>query len=911
MAVGSFSQKISIEGADEIRRALALLGTAGEAAFNQIQKAVVGANASLATMPAVLASVGAAFTGVGTAAARVGGSVAALGGPIKNLVSGLSLIAGIGLPLTFAATAAAMVKFVTASAEAGDEVNKLSQSLGLTVEQYQRLSFAASQAGIDQQQFGRAMTQLSKQVQDALKDQDKAFADFATAVGKETSVAIRSLTMTATTAGITFQELQTGAQALAARLKAAGIDVSLNDVIKKLSDMSRGSAEARQQLELLLGSVQLGGTALQKLQANSAGATNALLKLRIPLRNADGTARDLEQILGDLTDAFQKMPDGIEKNNRAIELFTAKGAQKMIPFLNQGRTALQQLTDEFSKLTTGFTKEGAQAAEAMNDAFSFLGTSLKDLRNQIAAPLFEPLTRVARVLQAALVDNRKEIEAFGAAVRARVTPIIEDFINLIAGRRELIQSSFIAQLPERIIAFGNAVRGAITGVVIPAFNTLVGLLQSVADAFNRVFGTDLTGGQLGIGLLILQFTGLASAVTNVIIAVGALALAFTRLAAHPVFITLTVFAAGIANVIGMFQDLTRAADPFQKRLEEINKEFAKTGDREKYLEQMRQLTQAETAVGTAAGTSATKVASLTQQLAAATPGTAQYDAILKQLTASTATLGTTSATTGVQVRTVANEAALAVRTATQNTGIVVKEVAASVQQLAQAGQQASATAEGGVDKLADEVAEVTSAAVPAENALLALGQVLFTGTLNQFNLMIRAIDELVRKAAEGKSALEGMSSGGGFGGGGGGGFQTGGYTGNAGTRQIAGFVHGGEYVQPARIVRQPGVLAFMETLRRVGDLDEAIRLFSRGFSIGGLVDNFSSRLASLTIPQFATGGFVPQLAPAENSRVPDFGTVTLDFGRGQRVRGIADRQIVEALRRIAIQNQTLSAGRES
>lgn len=141
--------------------------------------------------------------------------------------------------------------------------------------------------------------------------------------------------------------------------------------------------------------------------------------------------------------------------------------------------------------------------------------------------------------------------------------------------------------------------------------------------------------------------------------------------------------------------------------------------------------------------------------------------------------------------------------------------------------------------------------------------------------------------------------------GGGGGFAAGGYTGNIGTGRIAGFVHGGEYVQPARVVRQPGVRAFMETLRRVGDLRTAIEMFSRGFSIGGFVDNINSRMASLAMPGFAGGGFVPAAAGGQLS---NFGTVDLGIG-GQSVRIMTDAESARAIRRVAMRNARLSIGK--
>lgn len=65
-----------------------------------------------------------------------------------------------------------------------------------------------------------------------------------------------------------------------------------------------------------------------------------------------------------------------------------------------------------------------------------------------------------------------------------------------------------------------------------------------------------------------------------------------------------------------------------------------------------------------------------------------------------------------------------------------------------------------------------------------------------------------------------------------GGFAEGGYTGPGTKYTVAGVVHAGEYVQPARVMRQPGAMGFMEAFRRQG---MAALAGFRGYANGGLV----------------------------------------------------------------------------
>lgn len=84
-------------------------------------------------------------------------------------------------------------------------------------------------------------------------------------------------------------------------------------------------------------------------------------------------------------------------------------------------------------------------------------------------------------------------------------------------------------------------------------------------------------------------------------------------------------------------------------------------------------------------------------------------------------------------------------------------------------------------------------------------------------------------------------------------YAEGGYTGPGGKYQPAGIVHAGEYVQPQRVVREPGALHFMENFRRMGM--RAIDNW-RGYAGGGLVvdsPSVSSQMQSLGAPG-ASGG---------------------------------------------------------
>ena len=131
---------------------------------------------------------------------------------------------------------------------------------------------------------------------------------------------------------------------------------------------------------------------------------------------------------------------------------------------------------------------------------------------------------------------------------------------------------------------------------------------------------------------------------------------------------------------------------------------------------------------------------------------------------------------------------------------------------------------------------------------------------------------------------------------GGGQFAGGGLLGGRGTgtsdSNLA-WVSRGEHIMPARAVAQPGVLAFLEALRRSGgNLSRVLDGMSR-FAMGGVVPR---------MPAFAAGGMV--------GGGGNLGTLTLGLPSGGSVAVRASASVVETLRQEAALAQVRSGGRK-
>jgi hypothetical protein len=166
------------------------------------------------------------------------------------------------------------------------------------------------------------------------------------------------------------------------------------------------------------------------------------------------------------------------------------------------------------------------------------------------------------------------------------------------------------------------------------------------------------------------------------------------------------------------------------------------------------------------------------------------------------------------------------------------------------------------------------------------------------NAISSALDKLWEKIKSVGSAIASA-----FGGGGGGGPAAGSIPGNASGGLIGGrgsgtsdsnlaWVSRGEHIMPARAVRQPGVLALLEALRRSGGSLRGVMDGMGRFAGGGMVPR---------LPAFAAGGLV--------GGMPHLGTVDLRTDHGS-VRLMAGGSAMEQLSRLATTKRMTSTGKK-
>jgi len=234
-------------------------------------------------------------------------------------------------------------------------------------------------------------------------------------------------------------------------------------------------------------------------------STRAFEQIGIALTNTDGTARDVEGILGDVAERFASMPDGATKTALAVEMFGRSGAN-LIPTLNAGRDGLAQMGDEAERLGLVFSENTARSSERFNDNLTRLSRTMTGLWNQVLANVIEGFAQltdriVAASQQGGLFDG--VIKAISGAMNGMVRAVmwaidnVDALVNIAKVWIGLQLAAITVDAGRAFFAFARAVQTAgfasaalstITKGKVIVFGTLIALIAQATGQLEPFIG---------------------------------------------------------------------------------------------------------------------------------------------------------------------------------------------------------------------------------------------------------------------------------------------------------------------------------------------------------------------------------------------------------------------------------------
>lgn len=163
--------------------------------------------------------------------------------------------------------------------------------------------------------------------------------------------------------------------------------------VEKLSELRYAGEAVGTPLETLTGSLGRLSKLMAEAASGNKSAAATFSSLGVEVKNADGSLRSSDEVLGDLADRFSKYRDGAGKAAQAQAIFGKSGAE-MIPLLNQGRAGIEALRKEAQQLGAIYSGDMAKDAAAFNDTLGKLKIHAEAAAISIAGPLLKSLNRL-------------------------------------------------------------------------------------------------------------------------------------------------------------------------------------------------------------------------------------------------------------------------------------------------------------------------------------------------------------------------------------------------------------------------------------------------------------------------------------------------------------------------------------
>jgi hypothetical protein len=564
----------------------------------------------------------------------------------------------------------------------------------------------------------------------------------------------------------------------------------------------------------------------QELASAAAGNKESVAKferLGISIRDADGRVRGALPVFRDIADAIADLPAGAQQTNAAIDLFGTKVGKDMVLALNGGTEALDAYGTELEQLGGVMSGEMAKAAGQLNENLD----KLKKVGGAAGISIANGLLPSLNLLLEKFLAFRKS----SASIWDLIVGV--DQLDKYKSDAEIfkITEKKIAALEEQADAYRKAGREADRYLLdeidrqkrlAEHFGALAKIDSGEKEAEDLAAKRLNLQRKLTVALANLEKLR-AKAASDADATIADDAKKLTELRLKDAERLRETFRAALKTTIADAEKIRQESIKLQQSADEI---------RAKGLDAAKDARDSQLSEGDRAY--------LAQREAAALADSATTNALSAKLAAGHSRTENAIKLADQATKEAERAAKLAEKIADPETRARAIERISEAQANA---EEARAAVKGEEAKQLDAQAKTIEQQIASlDGQVGALQQKLnqmalevdieqAKGAIAEIQAQLAAIPDVTVKKVEVQvtrsEAVKGAAAADGAG------FARGGYTGGGGKYQVAGVVHRGEYVLPQEVVRQRGMLALLDRLRRHG-----IAALP-GFADGGLVGRLS------------------------------------------------------------------------
>ena len=179
--------------------------------------------------------------------------------------------------------------------------------------------------------------------------------------------------------------------------RVGDLSVRLGETTEFLSEMSFVADRAGVKFEQMAVGIQRANRRIAEARAGIGETGKVLDELGLQIENADGSARNFEEILPDLADAINGLSSEQDKLRIAFKLFDTEGVS-FLQFLKLGNTEIEALRGKAKELGLSLDRDTVKKAAEAGDAITNLNAAMKGFGTELAISVVPAITKVANAL---------------------------------------------------------------------------------------------------------------------------------------------------------------------------------------------------------------------------------------------------------------------------------------------------------------------------------------------------------------------------------------------------------------------------------------------------------------------------------------------------------------------------------
>jgi len=189
------------------------------------------------------------------------------------------------------------------------------------------------------------------------------------------------------------------------------LDMGLQRFIRRVAEAAKGTGEAKA----------------------------ALQQLGIEFTNADGTARDIRDILFDVADGLANTSSEGERVRLAFKFFDSEGVA-LVNTLKGGSAELKKFFDQAENLGILISSDTTKKAEAFNDQLNIIKRQFTAITQNLVGAFLPVLQDVSEDLTTFLTNTKKEVGGFDKLGQNIAVGIVEGTKGFISGLAGFLDS---------------------------------------------------------------------------------------------------------------------------------------------------------------------------------------------------------------------------------------------------------------------------------------------------------------------------------------------------------------------------------------------------------------------------------------------------------------------------------------